>query len=164
MKVFEIEPGLKSLLYVCLFVFFNWKIIALQCVGFWHIATEVSHSHIYVCMPLRLEPRGPLECHGAQGGAPRWFRSFPLVVCFTLGSAYVAMLLSQFVPPSPFPAVLTSQFSPLRLHSFPTSRCVSLAFLAPVYMHWYVMSCVSSVNLAGLYCVFAVISVKRAPA
>ena len=109
MKVFEIEPGFKSLLY---FFFFNWKIIALRCVGFWHVATEVSHSYIHVCIPLRLEPRGPLECQGAQGAAPRRFRSSPLVVCFTLGSAYVAMLLSQFVPPSPFPAMLTSQFSP----------------------------------------------------
>ena len=29
--------------------------------------------------------------------------SFPLAICFTHGSVYMSVLLSQFIPPSPFP-------------------------------------------------------------
>ena len=118
MKVFEIEPGLKSLLYVCLFVFFNWKIIALQCVGFWHIATEVSHSHIYVCMPLRLEPRGPLECHGARAGLRGGSAASPWLSVLHSG---VRMWRCYFLNSShPLPSLLCSQVSSLLSVSIPS--------------------------------------------
>ena len=41
---------------------------------------------------------------------PVLYSNFPLAICFTYGNVYVLMLLSQFIPPYPSPAVLTSLF------------------------------------------------------
>ena len=46
----------------------------------------------------------------SQAGFPVLY-SFPLAICFTHGSVYLSMLLSQFVPPFCSPAVSTSPFS-----------------------------------------------------
>ena len=43
-----------------------------------------------------------------QAGLPVLYSSFPLAGYFTHGSVYVSTLLSQFVPPSPSPAVMLS--------------------------------------------------------
>ena len=38
-------------------------------------------------------------------GLPVLYGSFPLAVCFTHGRVFMSILISQFVPPSPFPTV-----------------------------------------------------------
>ena len=55
-----------------------------------------------------LDPQVITEC---QAGLPVLYSSFPLVIYFTHRSLYMSMLLSQFVPPSPSPAVSTGLFS-----------------------------------------------------
>ena len=42
---------------------------------------------------------------------PVSYSNFPLAIYFTFGGTYVSMLLSQLVPPSPFPSVSTSVLS-----------------------------------------------------
>ena len=41
---------------------------------------------------------------------PASYSKFPLAIYFTYGNGYVAMLLSQFIPPTPFPTVSISLF------------------------------------------------------
>ena len=50
--------------------------------------------------------------------------------CFTQDSVYMAILLSQFGPPSPSAAVPTSLFS---------TRFISTIFLNSMYMHYYMI-------------------------
>ena len=86
-------------------LFFNWKIIALQCcVGFCHITTPISKKHI--CG----SHSNPLSRDRGQAGA-LCYSSFPLTVCLTRGSVGMSVLLSQFIPLSPSAAVFTSPFS-----------------------------------------------------
>ena len=42
---------------------------------------------------------------------PVLYSNFPLPISFTYGDIYVSMLFSQFIPPSPSPAVSISLFS-----------------------------------------------------
>ena len=83
------------------------------------ICTDV-YKDIYIC-PLPFEPRSyptPIpptiprisvttEC---SAELPRLYSSFPLASCFTHGSVYMSVLLSQFVPFSPSPSMSTSPF------------------------------------------------------
>ena len=95
---------------------FNWRTIALQsCVGF-AIQQRESAMCLHVSPPswTSFHPPSyptPLGRHGAWGWAPCVYSGSPLAICFTYGSVYVSMLLSQFVPPSPSSAVSTSLFS-----------------------------------------------------
>jgi len=67
-----------------------------------------------------------------QAGLPVLYGSFPLAIYFTHGSAYMPMLLSQFIPPSPL--VSTSPFSlHLSLHPFPADRVIRIFF----YFLWF---------------------------
>ena len=50
-------------------------------------------------------PLGLHRAPGCQAGLPVLYSSFPLAVYFTHGSVYMPVLLSQFIPPSPSPAV-----------------------------------------------------------
>ena len=52
------------------------------------------------------------------------FSNFPLFIYFIHDSIYVSMLPSQFVPPSPFPTVITSPFF----------RLIIAIFLDSIYM------------------------------
>ena len=42
---------------------------------------------------------------------PMIISNFPLAICFTNGNLYISLLLSQFIPPSPAPAMSISLFS-----------------------------------------------------
>ena len=54
----------------------------------------------------------PLEISQSTGlGSLCYISSFPLTICFTRGNVYVSMLLPQFVPSAPSPAVSTNLFS-----------------------------------------------------
>ena len=47
----------------------------------------------------------------ALSWAPVLYSSFPLAIYFTHGSVYMSILISQFIPPSPYPTVSTCPFS-----------------------------------------------------
>ena len=102
---------------------------------------RINHNNIY---PLPLEPPSyprhpipPLQfITEHQAGLPLLHNRFPLATNFAHGSVYMLMLLSQFCPCSPFPAVSTSLFSmsvspflPCReLHQYHFSRVHRYAF------------------------------------
>ena len=53
----------------------------------------------------------PLVITEPRAGRPVLYSYFLLAICFTYSSVYKSVLLSQSVPPSPFPAVSTNPFS-----------------------------------------------------
>ena len=86
--------------------------IALQCcVGFWHTTKRISHNYIHVLsLPLLFPPTHPTG-HRAPGRAVcAVYSHSPPALYFTHDCVYASMLLSQFVPPSPSPAVSTILF------------------------------------------------------
>ena len=87
----------------------------------------ISHRYIDVLSHLLPYPT-PLGCHRAPGWAPSIIQQIPNS-CFTHGNIYVSMLLSQFIPPSPFSAVSTS----LVLYVF---NLFWMSMLWPVKMTW----------------------------
>ena len=73
------------------------------------------YTYIY---PLPLETPSQLPLYHTllgvtehQAELPASYSKFPLAIYFTHGRAYMSMPLSQFIPPSPSPAVLISLFS-----------------------------------------------------
>ena len=71
-----------------------------------HINMSQLLAYIY---PLPLEPPSylplhptPLGCLRALVWVPESCSKFPLAVCLTHGNVYASMLLSQFIPPSPW--------------------------------------------------------------
>ena len=111
---------------------FNGRIIDLQCcVGFCHTMMWISHKYTYVSSLLNLPPRTypiPSFCIATeyQIELPVLYSNFALPTYFTYGDIYVSMLFSQFIPPSPSPAMSRSLFS----------MSVSL-FLPCKYIHQY---------------------------
>jgi len=98
-------------IFFLLSLFFNWKKIALQCVGFCHTTTRISRNSTYITSLLSSPPFPP--CHPLviterQAGLPI---SFTLAICFTHDSLFMSMLLSPSVPLFPYPTVSTSPFS-----------------------------------------------------
>ena len=72
----KITLSLRNLFFTLFFdsdvlLFFNWRIIALQCcVSFCHTTTSVSHKYTYILSVLNLLPIShptPLGHHGAPG-------------------------------------------------------------------------------------------------
>ena len=66
-------------------------------------------SSLFSCPPSRMPPLWVIAEH--QAGSPVLYGSSALAIWFTHGSAYMSVLLSQFVPPSSSPAVSISPFS-----------------------------------------------------
>ena len=81
--------------------FFNWSIIALQfCVLVSSLQrSESGICNVYIHTPPRIPPIWVTTEHQAELCV--LYRSFPLAVCFTHGSVFMSILISQFVPPSP---------------------------------------------------------------
>ena len=115
-------PLLTDYIFICfpVTIYFSWWKIAIQCVGFCCTVTWICLI-IYTYPPL-LEPAfmplvpllWVITKHRARLLA--LFSNFPLSVCFTHGVVYLSVILSQFIPPSPFPTVRFPQ-----VHSLPGS-------------------------------------------
>ena len=109
---------------------------------------NVNHTHIcpaLLNLPSTLCPAPPtpthslhpstLGCHRAQAELPGLYSDFPPAI-FTRGSICMSMLLSQFVPASPVPAVSTSLLC-LHLCSCSINRFINIIFLDSIYMCYY---------------------------
>jgi len=90
---------------------FNWRIIALECcVAFCHTTMWISYKGTYVPSFLNLPPTlqpipPPLVVTGHKCELPVLYSNFPLDIYFAYINVYnVSMLLSQFIPPSPWPS------------------------------------------------------------
>ena len=108
--LFALLPFLRILTslfqsYLHLF-FLNWRIIALQCVVFYHTKTGISHKYMYVPSLKNLPPTPPphsltpLGCHRHWVKFHVLYSSFPLAICL-----HVVMHVFQCYclswPPSP---------------------------------------------------------------
>ena len=77
-----------------------------------------------------------LDCHRAPDlSSLHHTANFHWLSNFTYGHVYVSMLLSQFIPPSLYPAVYTSLFSMSSSLLCPADGFISTIFLDSVYMY-----------------------------
>ena len=76
---------------------------------------NMNQSQVYICFfPIKApsQPIPPLYVVTEhQVEFPMVISNFPLAICFTNGNVYISLLLSQFIPPSPAPAMSISLFS-----------------------------------------------------
>ena len=131
--------------FLVIIVCFYWGLVALQrCIHFCCTTKWISYMHTYIPSLLDLPPAPILPIkviteHCAE--PPELYRRFPLAAYFTNGSvyvcAYVSILLSQFVPPSPPPPC--THIRPLYPHlsSCPANRLISTVTLE---FHVYVLT------------------------
>ena len=128
--------------------FSNCRIISLEgCVGFCCIITWISCKYTYVPSLLNLSPCPhpiPLSHHRILSLAPCVILQF-LISYFTHSIVYVLMLLSQFIPLSPSPAVSISLFSMSVSPFLPCKWVYQYSFYRSyiyiyIYMHSYTIS------------------------
>ena len=121
---------------------FYWNIISFQwCIRFCCTTSWISHIYIYIHIyPFSLEL--PSHLHPSshpsrtQSWAPCITQRHP-TSSFAHGNVYASVLLSWFVPPTPFPAMsasLSSMSLPLFL---PTSRFPSTVQCYNPEWHWH---------------------------
>ena len=88
-------------------------------------------SHIYMQSSLSLKPpsptNGPLGCHRVPGSALS-LAAASHQACFKHGGVYMAMLLSQFLPPSSSRTVSTRLFPISASPLLPTNSLISTIF------------------------------------
>ena len=105
----ELTPVLKNPFWL-LFFFFNWKIVALECCVVSAVQQSESARSMHIFHPSWASLPSPISLlqvvTAHQAKLPVLCSSFPLATHFIH-----TMLLSQFIPPSPSPAVSTSPFS-----------------------------------------------------
>ena len=83
-------------------------------------------------------------------GLPGLYSNSPPAICFTRDSVYTPMLLSQFILPSPSPAVSTSLFSTSvssilpskQVHQYHFSRFHRNALIYFVFSFWLTSFCI----------------------
>ena len=107
---------LISLAWLLFLIFFNGRIIALQCcVGLCHTTMWISHKYTHIAPPswawLSPSHPTPLGCHRSPDWVPCVMQQLPSNYRFTYGNVHVPVLLSQLVPPSASLAVSTRMFS-----------------------------------------------------
>ena len=106
-------PIFKSRCFFCFFFYWRIMLYNIVVVSAIHQCKSVMII-LYICSllshpPLLIPALSVVTEHAA--GLPVLHSSFPLAVCFRHNGAYVSMLLSQLVPPSPSPTVSTRPFS-----------------------------------------------------
>ena len=93
-RIFPMQSSFWFLHFIWLFFVFNWRIIALQCVGFCYTIMCISYKYIHSPSLWSL-PSHPIWLltfiaeHWAE--LPVWHSSFPLATCSTPGSAYMGL-------------------------------------------------------------------------
>ena len=131
------------MLFVNLFIHFNWRLITLQyCSGF-AIHSHESAIGVHVSPILNPPPTsfpipslhsGPSQCTGPEH--PVSCSKPGLAIYFTDGNIHVSMLFSQIIPPSPSPTECKSLFFiSLCLFCSLTYRVIVTIFLNSIYMH-----------------------------
>ena len=106
------------------------------------VSTE-EQSESAICIhispnPLPLEPPSHLPYsiflgHHKARSCPVLCSSFPLAIHFTFGSVYMSMLLSHFIPDSPYPHAVKSVLY-IRVFILAMQLGSSVSFLNSVYM------------------------------
>ena len=86
----------------CVYSFFNWSIIALQCcISFCCTIAWISYTYTYISSQLNLSPRSPhpapLVITVHQTELPALYGSFPPAILHVW--CIMSVLLSQFLPP-----------------------------------------------------------------
>ena len=97
-------------------IYFNWWLITLQyCGGFCHTFALISHG--CTCFHILNPPLPPSSPSHPSGSSQCTSPEHPvlcikpgLVIYFTYDNVHVSMLLSQIIPPSPFPTEFKSLF------------------------------------------------------
>ena len=92
------------------FIFTGGQIVSQCCAGFCPTMC-INQKYPYIPSLLNLLPPlcpSPLGCQEHQPELSVLCINFPLAFCVTRGSVCMAMLLSQFIPASPSPAVSTA--------------------------------------------------------
>ena len=93
--------------------FFKLKYNCFPMLCFCCMSKWIRYKYEYIPSLLSLSPapvRHPTPLGHHRAGLPVLCSSFPPAVCFTHDGVYTSVLLSQFVPPSPSPALSTSPF------------------------------------------------------
>ena len=103
-------------------------------------STLSIHTPPHSDPPSHLTPPILLGCHRAPPlqVVPVLNSNFPVTIYFQHGDIYISVLFSQFMPPSPSPAVSTVCSLHLCLYSCPANRFISTIFLDSIYMCVYV--------------------------
>ena len=93
----------------------------------------------WACLPAPCPT--PLGHHKTPGWTPCVISNFPLSICFTHGIVYLSVILSQFIPPSPFPmspfhkSILYWFISTIVIDSMHVHLCmILLLFLFSVFL------------------------------
>ena len=97
--------------------------------------------YLHSLLSLLLSCFPPLQViteHWAE--LPALHSTFSLVLCFTHNSEYMPMLLSQFVLPSPSPAVFTSPFSTFASPILPCKQFHQY-YLSRLHIYAYIYIC-----------------------
>ena len=103
---------------------------------------------IHISLPSWTSPAPPLVITEHRAEFPVLHSSFPLAVCFTHGTAYVSVPVSQFVHP---PVLLLKPHAPPPVHISILHVCVSVSagnrfiitiFLDSTYMCIWICVCV----------------------
>ena len=121
-----------------IFIFY-WCIVALQCV----LVSGVQRRESALCIhrsPHSWTFLPPLSViTERQAELPVRYTSFPLAMCFTPGSVYMSIPVSQFVPTSPSFTVSTCPFS-MSASLFPPWKLAHLYHFPRFHMFhptWY---------------------------
>ena len=116
-------------------LFYNWRIIVLQCCGgLCHTSTWCIIIR-YISLPswASFTPpySTPLVVTEHQAGLLVFYSSFLLVTCFTHDGVYMSMLLSQFVLHFPSPTESTDHSQCRDRHLFSVNRFISTISYIP---------------------------------
>ena len=105
--LFQLGPDPSCSYRCCLFlknyfIYFNWRLITLQCCGgFCHTSTCIGCGYTYPPPPSQPHPSEMSQSTRCE--CPASHIDLGLVIYFTFGNIHVSVPFSQNIPPSPSP-------------------------------------------------------------